>query len=1117
MRSVRGNGLLVCTAGVVCSLAGAASGQVSNGPDVIVGELPNISNYTPNTTNDVGFDAFAVGTTSCNRGNANLQWYENDNRHPVIGQCLYRFHNGRFEQVGQGHLKHGYFALQGTECAGDAGFPHASCTNANAGGTLLGVGCSDPYDSGLNGSQSRLGPKWQVNATTGLFPYPFSNVAYSGQVARRLRVRTSDLASTGARWFVQGYYACGDDSFYVTSGVANRNNSASWREVSFSGGPTNYAMALATGSTTRREQPAIYAWQVADPGVVIAVQDVVNDGRWLVGARVTGPVSGVYTYEYAVQNLNSHRSGGSFSVPYPNGTSVSNIGFHDVEYHSGEPNAVNPNNPAIDDWTASAGATSVTWHGPAYNGTPPVYVATPAPELLLTSFTPGTGNDHWANALRWDTLFNFRFQTTVAPATGSVQVALWRPGGTGDPRTVSFAVPTPGGATTGAVNTGPCCNGTTCTLTTPAACTGSFGVIGTLCTPNPCIPFPTGACCVSGACTTTPETTCQGLWLGASTTCSPTACPSTGACCVAGECSITSNTSCGGTYLGNNTTCSGTPCATGACCNGTTCSILTSVECGTGGGSYQGNSTTCTPTNPCSVLGNDLCSGAVPLCDGVSQNGTTVGATTDGTASCATASFNDRWYTYTPTATGPISIAILSGGTLTDTVLSVFGTCGGTQLACDDDSGPGLLSLISNFNATAGTTYRIRVARWNTATDGTYIIRVTGGGGCAPTGACCVGSTCTSVTETSCNTSGGTWSSGVSCTPNPCGVQAACCDGTTCSLTTQAACTLTWVSTSGTCSPNPCIPSNDLCENRPGIGLGTTPFNSTFAGTDGIPHNPGCFFFNQAQIFNDLWFNYPASFTGSLRIDTCGSSFDTKIAVYSGYGCLNYDTRLIACDDDNPTVCGTGSLHSSVTINVTIGDTVTIRVGSFSSTASGAGVLNLTAFPVTTGACCDAGGGCSTTTQAACSGSYQGDGSSCSPNPCPQPTGACCAANGNCTTETQAACTGAYQGDGSSCMPNPCPQPQGACCNGAACSFGTQAQCTGAYQGDNTACGPAGNPTTCCPANFNQAGGLSVQDIFDFLAAYFANSLSADFNSSGGLSVQDIFDFLAAYFTGCPG
>ncbi len=54
-----------------------------------------------------------------------------------------------------------------------------------------------------------------------------------------------------------------------------------------------------------------------------------------------------------------------------------------------------------------------------------------------------------------------------------------------------------------------------------------------------------------------------------------------------------------------------------------------------------------------------------------------------------------------------------------------------------------------------------------------------------------------------------------------------------------------------------------------------------------------------------------------------------------------------------------------------------------------------------------------------------------------------------------------------------------------------------------------------CIADFNGAGGVTVQDIFDFLAAYFSGDERADVNGAGGVTVQDIFDFLAAYFTGC--
>lgn len=55
-----------------------------------------------------------------------------------------------------------------------------------------------------------------------------------------------------------------------------------------------------------------------------------------------------------------------------------------------------------------------------------------------------------------------------------------------------------------------------------------------------------------------------------------------------------------------------------------------------------------------------------------------------------------------------------------------------------------------------------------------------------------------------------------------------------------------------------------------------------------------------------------------------------------------------------------------------------------------------------------------------------------------------------------------------------------------------------------------------CVADFNCSGSLSVQDVFDFLGAYFAGDSRADFNTSGTVTVQDIFDFLNAYFAGCP-
>lgn len=59
-------------------------------------------------------------------------------------------------------------------------------------------------------------------------------------------------------------------------------------------------------------------------------------------------------------------------------------------------------------------------------------------------------------------------------------------------------------------------------------------------------------------------------------------------------------------------------------------------------------------------------------------------------------------------------------------------------------------------------------------------------------------------------------------------------------------------------------------------------------------------------------------------------------------------------------------------------------------------------------------------------------------------------------------------------------------------------------------------PTPTCPADFNADQQASLDDIFDFLAAFLSADPRADFNTTGNVTVQDLFDFLVAYFRGCP-
>ena len=57
----------------------------------------------------------------------------------------------------------------------------------------------------------------------------------------------------------------------------------------------------------------------------------------------------------------------------------------------------------------------------------------------------------------------------------------------------------------------------------------------------------------------------------------------------------------------------------------------------------------------------------------------------------------------------------------------------------------------------------------------------------------------------------------------------------------------------------------------------------------------------------------------------------------------------------------------------------------------------------------------------------------------------------------------------------------------------------------------AGGSRVRCPCDWNRSGAVTVQDIFDYLSAYFGGT--GDFNGTAGTTVQDIFDFLACYFS----
>jgi len=332
-------------------------------------------------------------------------------------------------------------------------------------------------------------------------------------------------------------------------------------------------------------------------------------------------------------------------------------------------------------------------------------------------------------------------------------------------------------------------------------------------------------------------------------------------------------------------------------------------------------------------------------------------------------------------------------------------------------------------------------------------------------------------------------------------------------------------------------PVNDACAAAAAIsGFNTFNWDSTLATTDGVA-NASCLFFSQSQISNDVWFCWTAPSAGAVEVSTCTqTALDTKLAVYDGCVCPE-GTAILACNDDN-SGCGT---QTRVQFNAAAGATYLIRLGSFAATATGSGTFTVAAYvPPTLG------------------GPFT--------NPANSHTYYLLPSSSWTRAETDAVALGGHlvtinDADENEWVRNNVLNFDGTGRRGwlgynDAIVEGTFAWVSGqtpsplytnwnSGEPNNAGAGedyaemfgsPGGlwndqpdapgvvvfglveiDPSTpACRADFNGSGSVTVQDIFDFLIAYFANDPRADVNSANGVTVQDIFDYLNAYFTGCP-
>lgn len=373
-----------------------AQGNAVPGMDARVYEVTDISYYGrrgaayPN-----GEAGLVMGHSYCNTGTVDIPWVSSIgsrmvDTYPKIAFLLARESGGRMVQVsGPSYLKHSVTPYN---------FNTGPCLPCNGGsGGFMFQGCSDTYSSGINSNRNYLAPTSEVDPWLGTWNpvgsyFDRGDPAVSGLAAsdgvksltssmtnafdpvkNRLEVREGELATPGSFYGQVQLVIQGEPVANRANNVVSRPMAFAWNGSDWSGTTTG---ASTEGSVLTRWTGA--TWEIGGNGN--------DDGRHLVAVKVTGPVGGMYHYEYAVHNLDNARAGASFRVPLDAGATLQNVGSRDID-----------GNP-LNDWTWSRSSGELAFLAAANN------------------------------ALEWNTLYNFWFDCSVAPSFGAVQLDCARPG-----------------------------------------------------------------------------------------------------------------------------------------------------------------------------------------------------------------------------------------------------------------------------------------------------------------------------------------------------------------------------------------------------------------------------------------------------------------------------------------------------------------------------------------------------------------------------------------------------------------------------------------------------------------------------------------------------------------
>jgi len=408
---LRNCALLASTAIASLTASQSLAQTVDRGVDVLDVEISQLTQpkvWGRESAYPNGRVGIGILTTSHNVGTVNVDWFDAgslgevlDNRHPFIGQNVFRERDGRLEQIGLAWMKHGFFST------------NDFCDDI--GGEFLGVGCFDTYGSFTNANRMYLGPRSEINPLTGYWEpcgshFDTGEVGYPPSVPgdcvrthmtnfsphdnddHRLRVADQDVLAISnlGKFFFEG--------FYIVAGDENIENNWAHRQIRWVPPDGQTPEWTFTPISNFEQHPAIDDW--GDDVITAQPED---EGKVRVAVRVV-PIDATHNrYEYNVYNMNLDRQVGAFAVPVGPGVTLSDFGFHapveDEEPHySSAP------------WSPVVESDRVVW-------------APPAPDM-------GAGEES-PNTIRYGTMYTFWFTADESASFADLTLTQHRTGANG--------------------------------------------------------------------------------------------------------------------------------------------------------------------------------------------------------------------------------------------------------------------------------------------------------------------------------------------------------------------------------------------------------------------------------------------------------------------------------------------------------------------------------------------------------------------------------------------------------------------------------------------------------------------------------------------------------------